>query len=1135
MKTKAQIAIEFLIVFSFVLIVFLVLFALIAQQRAVIQNTQTFSQLQLIAQNIALQINRAAQSGNGYTAQLPLLTSLGVIPYNLSITTTGAVIVTSTTDKQAIRSTAYSNVQSVSSSSAFLASGSNTVYNLPIANGSISIQNSFGTICVDYLCPINPNQSTSISLYSQIVNPPNFNGQNYVTLPNNAAVLGSADRSVSFWLKTGSTFPSGGPEPFSWGTEASGDWFGVVLPDSGGQSRLDVADWAVADHLSATYLQPNRWYQIVVTLSSSGTVFGLYINGVSDPNFPASTTALTTQAGPVFIGNRNDLCSCAHLSAGSSVANFQIYSNTLSTNQISQLYNEGINGAPLATNTLMAWLPLNGNTNDYSGNGYNGAMSNGVVFTTTSQIFAAVKNPLGKAVNDVMVGFATTLGNFTNGFGAPGPAISNYTNSNGIATTFLNQQGNNGQAVVGATAYNSNALPDSSLAAWYPLNIGQGSVAPDVSGNKNNGAFSGQPSWSSPNYYANFSGTGTYLNAPMGAYFGQNNQLAVSAWVYLSSKNNGPIFGVTADPPAGGWDMPFLSEAGLTVYGWIWNVNGNIPLIYSAPGPGWYNLAIAYNPSGSGLETFYVNGVPVGSGTGEYSPSTAFDYWTTYLIGAKPAPVNPYFAGSIANVQLYANGLAQQQISQIYQEGLSGSPLIGANVAGWWPLDGDIYDYSGNPNNGIIYGGISFNPFGVSLSPQQIANANASKSLTASFDGVNSFVNAGNIVKINSLSNWSVSFWMNSTNVNNYRNPFDANFNPAGSNVGPRFEQGDGGGVTKPNALYILVGSQGGGSVLSAYSNTLVSGTWYNVVAARSGNTLIGYLNGVQVINQANNLWPTGFGNLTFGRGYANAANRWYAGNLSDVQVYNQTLSPQQVTLLYQEGIGGVPIASTKLTGWWPLNGNANDLSLNGYVSANVQASNVVYKNTINYVPSLLSSLNYSGVKFNGQSSYISTGTSNLPAGSNPRSVFAWIYITNVPSNLDAIEAYGTSATKELSGIYIGRGSLDVDFASYANDFQSTLSVPLDSWELVGYTYSGTQVTIYVNGKSQSANIAALNTVVGSSSIGYDLPEGAGYFPGSIADVQIYNVVLSPSQVQQLYNEGIPPSASMSIPLSWSP
>jgi len=62
-------------------------------------------------------------------------------------------------------------------------------------------------------------------------------------------------------------------------------------------------------------------------------------------------------------------------------SNLQIYNTSLSANDIQALYLEGIGGAPIDLQNLVGWWPLNGNANDYSGNGNNGAPTN-VIFVS---------------------------------------------------------------------------------------------------------------------------------------------------------------------------------------------------------------------------------------------------------------------------------------------------------------------------------------------------------------------------------------------------------------------------------------------------------------------------------------------------------------------------------------------------------------------------------------------------------------------------------------------------------------------------------------------------------------------------------------------------------------------------------
>ena len=64
--------------------------------------------------------------------------------------------------------------------------------------------------------------------------------------------------------------------------------------------------------------------------------------------------------------------------------------------------------------------------------------------------------------------------------------------------------------------------------------------------------------------------------------------------------------------------------------------------------------------------------------------------------------------GSIANVQIYNTPLTPQEIQYLYQQGLGGAPIRLGSLVGWWPLNGDAKDYSGNNNHGTINGGVTF-------------------------------------------------------------------------------------------------------------------------------------------------------------------------------------------------------------------------------------------------------------------------------------------------------------------------------------------------------------------------------------------------------------------------------------------
>ncbi len=134
-----------------------------------------------------------------------------------------------------------------------------------------------------------------------------------------------------------------------------------------------IAAWGTVSGGTVTL---NEWVHVVGTYSS-GTV-SLYLNGQSlgsatyafSPNTgcPMRIGAGYTEGVPQFFFN-------------GLLSNLQIYNSSLSSNEVSALYNEGIGGAPVKLNNLVGWWPLNGDAKDYSGNNYNTA-SSGMSFTS---------------------------------------------------------------------------------------------------------------------------------------------------------------------------------------------------------------------------------------------------------------------------------------------------------------------------------------------------------------------------------------------------------------------------------------------------------------------------------------------------------------------------------------------------------------------------------------------------------------------------------------------------------------------------------------------------------------------------------------------------------------------------------
>ena len=73
-----------------------------------------------------------------------------------------------------------------------------------------------------------------------------------------------------------------------------------------------------------------------------------------------------------------------------------------------------------------------------------------------------------------------------------------------------------------------------------------------------------------------------------------------------------------------------------------------------------------------------------------------------------PQGVNGLLQGEISNVQLYNTSLTQNQITSMYKSGIYSVPVSYSNLIGWWPLQGNANDYSGNGRTTITDQNVTF-------------------------------------------------------------------------------------------------------------------------------------------------------------------------------------------------------------------------------------------------------------------------------------------------------------------------------------------------------------------------------------------------------------------------------------------
>ncbi|MCW6160500.1 MAG: LamG domain-containing protein [Candidatus Micrarchaeales archaeon] len=137
--------------------------------------------------------------------------------------------------------------------------------------------------------------------------------------------------------------------------------------------------------------------------------------------------------------------------------------------------------------------------------------------------------------------------------------------------------------------------------------------------------------------------------------------------------------------------------------------------------------------------------------------------------------------------------------------------------------------------------------------------------------------------------------------------------------------------------------------------------------------------------------------------------------------------------------------------------------------------------------------------------------------------VSAWVKINETAGNHPVISSTWTLAENggELWFYACTGGGFTNGSSFHAGSIQN------NTWAHVVVTLAPTtppneNVTLYINGVKSMSNTTVSGLSVGSDYlIGSSVTCGAGQFNGYIANMQIYNTVLSPSQVRALFEQGI--------------
>ncbi len=882
---KSQIALEFIIVYSFVLIVFIIVFGIAATQRAAGLANNQYSNVQLVGQNIVSYLDQAAAAGSGFNGTMALPQYTGVQPYSISITSTGIVTINTTVGTQKIIATAYSNAKDVVGPSVIPGSVP-TAYSIPAYTGEVKVTNFDGKIYVDSTAPqalLSPNQASLMVPSSTEV--ANFSGalaNNVIEIPNPKQNL-AGSMTIAFWIDP-RNIDAGRLNPIAkeyWGE------FALTVEIGGGMSYYQGPNTSSSTYCALTNFLPSNsllndtWKFVAITRSGNGIVTNSilsYLNGSLETQGSCAGYPSAVSNTPISIGKQY-----TGYEYGGYMADVQIYNTTLSNTLISELYRNGINASPVNTNSLVAWLPLNGNTNDYSPNN-----NNGVPYNMSYAYSAEVD--LHSALQNGAPGLDTP-----GGIIIPGSSFTSYANASGNITGYLNTNRLTGNNFTGMI-YNGNPALAGNIVGFWPLELGYGSTAYDLSTHRNNGAINGaawgpMPLNATNLQTASFGGSQSVFirNAPL------NNAMpfTISAWVEL---NNNPSFfrNIVASncfrlEASSYTQVVFGASAScgtaVSITATTSNMLGNESLISVTYSGGHVKIYFNGNLANSTLINL------------EAYPITAMSIGKDNLSGIGSLD---YMYGNVSNVQIYDTALSGKSIMQIYNEGMNGTPLYTQSLAGWYPLDGNANDYVNSSGSGI--------PFGVTYPNRKYIGKNQNV-FTLNFKGENSgsYVNLGGALT-NLSGDLSVATWVYPLNYSNYDYAFSNARDCCGSYNG--FEIGLDG---HQGLFKIWNTSLGSGNYEYATGGNASYDAWTLLVGTYNGTHIDLYMNGKLVSSNAATVpagTPASFNSYIGALGVGPTTYE-FNGTVADVQVYDIALNSSTVKQLYYQGLPPIARAST--------------------------------------------------------------------------------------------------------------------------------------------------------------------------------------------------------------------------------
>lgn len=536
---------------------------------------------------------------------------------------------------------------------------------------------------------------------------------------------------------------------------------------------------------------------------------------------------------------------------------------------------------------------------------------------------------------------------------------------------------------------------------------------------------------------------------------------------------------------------------------------------------GWHHVVFTKAGSGSNGVSLYIDGVLEDTGT----DSLAFSN-NAFRIGHWGDVASTYFDGEIADVRVYDDVLNAQEVLDLYNN----TPIDDTNLVGYWKLDegagNTATDSSDSGNNGTITGATWASSTDFAHKMADWLNAEGDEVFQGgySFDGDDDYIridsDTGSATAFTGATDFTISMWVRGEEARLIRGT----------------SSGDPWSYMLTHSGFYVVDDSPTTQLSATYSNNLTE--WRHIVGVYDANNeLQFYINGELMSTQSSGTVTIRSRNVNSDV-YINSyqPSTYNKGDVADVRIYSEALTAQEIYDLYA---GNSEPDDTNLEGWWKLDGNTLDSSVNGNDGTNYGATPLPSWASAPAVGQALeqrevayfdASDDYIEVADDDELSFTSGGQDQ------PFSLGGWV---NLDENSDyqvLFAKYDDNADEREyrvglsnNNIYFG---LQHDVGATFIRKRSTQTIDRNVWKHVFVTYDGSEnesgLNIYIDGilsdyaSNSSGSYTGMTNGTAPFTIGSDLANGADMsnLDGRVANVAIFNDELSASEVRELYLNG---------------